>query len=66
VVLDYGRRDASSGHRVLGTVAFAPKRLLRVWGIAAGARLLLLNPVFGEMEHPDEFASVIAPKLCRG
>ena len=31
--------------------------------MAAGARLLLLNPVFDEMEHLEPFASVIAPRL---
>ena len=31
--------------------------------MAAGARLLLLNPCLDEMEHLEQFASVIAPKL---
>jgi hypothetical protein len=30
---------------------------------AAGAGLLMLNPVFDEMEHLELFASEIAPKL---
>lgn len=33
--------------------------------VSAGARLLLLNPVFDEMEHLGEFASVLAPALTK-
>jgi hypothetical protein len=31
--------------------------------IAAGAGMLMLNPVFDDLEHPETFASEIAPKL---
>jgi hypothetical protein len=31
--------------------------------VAAGARLLLLNPVFDEMEHVEQIASEIGPAL---
>jgi hypothetical protein len=31
--------------------------------VAAGARLVMLNPVFDEMEHLERFAAEIAPKL---
>jgi len=31
--------------------------------IAAGARLLLLNPGFDEMEHLERVASALAPRL---
>lgn len=30
---------------------------------AAGARLIMLHPVFDELEHLEQFASVIAPRL---
>jgi hypothetical protein len=29
----------------------------------AGARLLMLNPVFDELEHLERFASELAPKI---
>lgn len=31
--------------------------------VAAGARLIMLHPVFDELEHLEQFASVIAPRL---
>jgi len=31
--------------------------------IAAGAGMIMLNPVFDDMEHLEIFASAIAPKL---
>ena len=31
--------------------------------IAAGAGMLMLNPVFDDLEHLETFASEIAPKL---
>jgi hypothetical protein len=31
--------------------------------VAAGARLVMLHPVFDELEHLEQFAAVIAPRV---
>ena len=31
--------------------------------VAAGARLVMLHPVFDELDHLEQFAAVIAPTL---
>jgi hypothetical protein len=51
------RRPPSGPSRQLGHAS----RLRDV--VAAGAGLLMLNPVFDEMEHLEGFASVVAPGL---
>ncbi len=57
----YGRPELAAEVAVWGGVQECVDRLGDV--IAAGARYLLLNPVFDEIEHLDRFASDIAPKL---
>jgi alkanesulfonate monooxygenase SsuD/methylene tetrahydromethanopterin reductase-like flavin-dependent oxidoreductase (luciferase family) len=57
----YGRPQMAEEVSVWGSPDECVDRLREV--VAAGARLLLLNPVFDEMEHLEQFASVIAPKL---
>ena len=57
----YGRPEMAEAVSVWGPHDECVDRLREV--VAAGARLLLLNPVFDEMEHLEHFASVIAPML---
>ena len=57
----YGRPQMAEEVSVWGPPEECVERLREV--MAAGARLLLLNPVFDEMEHLEQFASVIAPRL---
>jgi alkanesulfonate monooxygenase SsuD/methylene tetrahydromethanopterin reductase-like flavin-dependent oxidoreductase (luciferase family) len=58
----YGRPDLAAEVAVWGDVADCLEGLDRV--VAGGARLVLLNPVFDEMEHLERFAAEIAPKLA--
>lgn len=57
----YGRPQMSEEVSIWGTPGECVDGLARV--AAAGAGLLMLNPVFDEMEHLELFASEIAPKL---
>ena len=57
----YGRPQMADEVSVWGSPEECVDRLREV--VAAGARLLLLNPVFDEMEHLEQFASMIGPKL---
>ncbi len=57
----YGRPQMAAEVSVWGPEDECVDRLGEV--VAAGARLLLLNPVFDEMEHLERFASAVAPKL---
>jgi probable F420-dependent oxidoreductase len=57
----YGRPQMAEEVSVWGSPDECVERIMEV--VAAGARLLLLNPVFDEMEHLEELASVIAPRL---
>ncbi|HEV8438225.1 MAG TPA: LLM class flavin-dependent oxidoreductase [Methylomirabilota bacterium] len=57
----YGRPQMAEEVSVWGSPDECVERLREV--AAAGARLLMLNPVFDEMEHLEQFASEIAPHL---
>lgn len=57
----YGRPELAARVAVWGDVAACLEGLAAV--VAGGARLLLLNPVFDEIEHLEQFASELAPKL---
>lgn len=57
----YGRAQLAEEVSVWGSPAECVEGLRDV--VAAGARLLLLNPVFDEAEQLEQFASVIAPAL---
>ncbi|HET8578072.1 MAG TPA: LLM class flavin-dependent oxidoreductase [Methylomirabilota bacterium] len=57
----YGRPQMAEEVSVWGPVDECVEGLRQV--LAAGARMLMLNPVFDEMEHLEQFASEIAPKL---
>lgn len=57
----YGRPELAAHVAVWGDVAACLEGLAAV--VAGGARLLLLNPVFDEIEHLEQFASELAPKL---
>ncbi|MGH7312510.1 MAG: LLM class flavin-dependent oxidoreductase [Candidatus Rokuibacteriota bacterium] len=57
----YGRPELAGQVAVYGGVDECLDGLGRV--VRAGARLLMLNPVFDEMEHLERFASELAPKL---
>jgi probable F420-dependent oxidoreductase len=57
----YGRPHMAEEVSVWGPPDECVERLREV--VAAGARLLMLNPVFDEMAHLEQFASVIAPRL---
>ena len=57
----YGRPQMAEEVSVWGPRDECAERLREV--VAAGARLLLLNPVFDEPEHLEQFASAIAPAL---
>jgi probable F420-dependent oxidoreductase len=57
----YGRSQMAAEVSVWGSVEDCLDGLREV--IAAGAGLLMLHPVFDELEHLEQFASVIAPRL---
>ncbi len=57
----YGRPELAAEVAVWGSEEECAERLDDV--VAAGARLLLLNPVFDEMSHLETFASALAPRL---
>jgi probable F420-dependent oxidoreductase len=57
----YGRPQMADEVSVWGSPDECVERLREV--VAAGARLVMLNPVFDEMEHLEQFASVVAPRL---
>jgi probable F420-dependent oxidoreductase len=57
----YGRPQMAEEVSVWGPLDECVERLRDV--VAAGARLLMLNPVFDEMEHLEQFASLVAPRL---
>jgi probable F420-dependent oxidoreductase len=57
----YGRPELAAQVAVWGDVPECLEALARV--TAAGARLVLLNPVFDELEQLERFAADIAPKL---
>lgn len=57
----YGRPELAAQVAVWGDVPECVDRLREV--VEAGARFLMLNPVFDEQEHLERFASEIAPKL---
>jgi probable F420-dependent oxidoreductase len=60
----YGRPQMAEDVSVWGPPAECVERLREV--MSAGARLLLLNPVYDEAEHLEQFASLIAPALRGG
>jgi probable F420-dependent oxidoreductase len=57
----YGRPELAGQVAVWGSVDDCVRGLDEV--IAAGARLLILNPVFDEPDHLERFAAEIAPRL---
>ncbi len=57
----YGRPQMAEEVSVWGSPEECVERLAEV--VTAGARMLMLNPVFEEMEHLELFASAIAPRL---
>lgn len=57
----YGRPGLAAEVAVWGDADACVEELRRV--IAAGARLLLLNPVYDELEQLERFAAELAPKL---
>jgi probable F420-dependent oxidoreductase len=57
----YGRPQMAEEVSIWGSPGECVEALKRV--VAAGAGMLMLNPVFDELEHLDIFASEIAPKL---
>ncbi len=57
----YGRAELADQVAVCGDVGECLDGLGRV--MRAGARLLMLNPVFDEAEHLERFAAELAPKL---
>jgi len=57
----YGRPQMAEEVSVWGPPEECVNRLRDV--VAAGAGLLMLNPVFDEMEHLEQFASEVAPGL---
>jgi alkanesulfonate monooxygenase SsuD/methylene tetrahydromethanopterin reductase-like flavin-dependent oxidoreductase (luciferase family) len=57
----YGRPQMAEEVSVWGPPEECVAELQRV--VAAGARVLMLNPVFDEMEHLEVFASEIASKV---
>ena len=57
----YGRSELAAKVAVAGNVQECVDGLGAV--IAAGARFLILNPVFDEMEHLERLAAEVAPKL---
>ena len=57
----YGRPQMAKEVSVWGSAAECADGLAKV--AAAGAGMVMLNPVFDDMEHIEIFASEIAPKL---
>lgn len=57
----YGKPDLAAKVAVWGDVEECLEGLARV--VAAGARLVMLNPVFDELEHLERFAAEVVPKL---
>ena len=57
----YGRAEMAEQVSVWGSAPECLDRLAEI--VAGGARLLMLNPVFDEMEHLEQFASEIVPQL---
>jgi probable F420-dependent oxidoreductase len=57
----YGRPQMAEEVSIWGPPGECVEALKRV--VAAGAGMLMLNPVFDELEHLDIFASEIAPEL---
>jgi probable F420-dependent oxidoreductase len=57
----YGKSELAAEVAVWGDPAECVDRLAEI--TAAGVGFLMLNPVFDELEHLDQFASRIAPKL---
>ncbi len=57
----YGKPDLAAKVSVWGTPQECLDGLAEI--VAGGARTLLLNPVFDELEHLERFASEISPKL---
>jgi probable F420-dependent oxidoreductase len=57
----YRRADLAAEVAVWGDTQECVDRLAEV--VAAGARLLVLNPVFDQLEHVERFAADVAPKL---
>jgi probable F420-dependent oxidoreductase len=57
----YGRPEMAAQVAICGDVGECLDGLARV--TRAGARLLMLNPVFDELEHLERFASELAPKI---
>ena len=57
----YGRPAMAEEVSVWGSAEECVDRLAEI--VAAGARLLMLNPVFDEMEQLDLFASAVGPRL---
>lgn len=60
----YGRAEMAGEVAVWGDVATCAEGLARV--VDAGARLLLLNPVFDDRQHLEAFAADLAPLIGRG
>jgi hypothetical protein len=57
----YGRPELAAQVAVWGDVPACLEGLTAV--LAGGARLLLLNPVFDEIDQLERFAAELAPKL---
>jgi len=57
----YGKPELAAEVSVWGDPGECVDRLSEI--TAAGVGFLMLNPVFDELEHLDQFASAIAPKL---
>ena len=57
----YGNAELAARVAVWGEPAECVERLREI--VAGGARFLMLNPVFDELEQLERFASEIAPKL---
>jgi len=57
----YGKPQLAEEVSIWGPAEECVDRLNEV--VAAGARLVMLHPVFDELEHLEQFAAVIAPTL---
>jgi len=57
----YGKPKLAEEVSIWGSADECVDRLNEV--VAAGARLVMLHPVFDELEHLEQFAAVIAPTL---
>ena len=57
----YGKPQLAEEVSIWGSAEECVDRLNEV--VAAGARLVMLHPVFDELEHLEQFAAVIAPTL---